>query len=169
MSHIEQIRFVESVKNQFPKNFTSCKVLEVGSLDINGSVRQCFIDCEYVGVDLQPGKGVDLVGPVHTLLLGKYDTVISCECFEHDKYWKETFQKMYDSSRFLVLFSCATTGRSEHGTTRTSPQDSPFTNDYYMNLTAQDFINAFDLDKMFSKYEFSSCERPADLYFWGIK
>ena len=169
MSHPEQTRFVQSVKDKFPEYFFDKSVLEVGSLNINGTVRDLFKDCLYTGVDLAPGKGVDLVGPVHTLELDKFDTVISCECFEHDKYWKETFQKMYDVCTGLVVFSCATEGRSEHGTTRTSPQDSPFTNDYYMNLTAQDFINAFELDKMFKKYEFSSCERPADLYFWGIK
>jgi hypothetical protein len=169
MSHAEQTRFVQSVKDKFPEFFFDKKVLEVGSLNINGTVRDLFKDCLYTGVDLASGKGVDLVGPVHTLELGKFDTVISCECFEHDKHWKETFQKMYDVCTGLVVFSCATTGRSEHGTTRTNPQDSPFTNDYYMNLTAQDFINVFELDKMFKKYEFSSCERPADLYFWGIK
>jgi hypothetical protein len=66
--------------------------------------------------------------------------------------------------------SCATTGRPEHGTKRTSPQDAPLIEwDYYKNLTEEDFREAFDLDKMFSKYEFSTNSQPYDLYFYGIK
>jgi hypothetical protein len=78
---------------------------------------------------------------------------------------------MYDLTRHegLVIFSCATTGRPEHGTTRTSPADAPFTNDYYRNLTAEDFEGAFDLSVVFSEYEFQTCQWPADLYFYGVK
>ena len=169
MSHQSQLDFVKSVKDTFPYSFRDCKVLEIGSLDINGSVRQFFDNCDYVGIDLFPGKGVDIVGAAHTLELDKYDTVISCECFDHDNHWKETFRKMYYSAKCLVIFSCATTGRQEHGTTATSPADSPFTNDYYKNLTEQDFREEFDFDDMFSKYQFSVNQRPEDLYFWGLK
>jgi hypothetical protein len=73
----------------------------------------------------------------------------------------------------VFLFSCATTGRPEHGTRRTSPQDSPFTseieNDYYMNLTEQDVRKEIDIEKYFSQYEFIAREIwPQDLYFWGL-
>ena len=171
MSHQSQLDFVKSVKEMFPYSFKDAKVLEVGSLDINGSVRQFFNKCDYVGVDLAEGNGVDLVGRIHLLPLvnNSFDTVISCECFEHDKHWKETFETMWKVARCLVIFSCATTGRQEHGTTATSPADSPFTNDYYRNLTEDDFRGAFNLDKMFSKYHFSVNQRPEDLYFWGLK
>jgi hypothetical protein len=73
----------------------------------------------------------------------------------------------------LVFMSCATTGRREHGTTRTSPQDSPLTVgkgwDYYKNLTAEDFTQNFALDKMFLTYEFELGIYFPDLYFYGIK
>ena len=72
----------------------------------------------------------------------------------------------------LVIFTCATVGRREHGTTRTTPADSPFTVskgwDYYRNLTADDFAH-LDLDSMFTEYEFSTNEVTHDLYFWGLK
>jgi len=66
--------------------------LEVGSLDINGSVRIVFERCDYLGVDLGEGKGVDLVCPGHLLEFpaSSFDTVISCQCFEHDVHWQET-------------------------------------------------------------------------------
>jgi hypothetical protein len=73
----------------------------------------------------------------------------------------------------LVFMSCATTGRAEHGTTRTSPQDSPLTTkkgwEYYKNLTEQDFRKNFDMDSMFSEYEFVVGAPHHDLYFYGIK
>jgi hypothetical protein len=70
----------------------------------------------------------------------------------------------------LVVFTCATEGRPEHGTTRTTPADSPFTLewDYYRNLTEQDF-RVLDLDRIFREYGFSVNENSKDLYFWGFK
>ena len=165
MSHHSQLDFVSRVKAKFPHAFNKTKVLEVGSLNINGTVRIFFDDCDYLGVDIGPGKDVDLVCPGHKLdiLPNTFDTTISCECFEHDKYWMLTFQKMYELTKYrgLVIFSCATTGRPEHGTTRTSPADAPFTNDYYRNLTEEDFVGAFDLGQMFDEYAFHTCPNPA--------
>jgi SAM-dependent methyltransferase len=171
VSHQAQIDFVSSVKAQFPEFFAGGRVLEIGSLNINGSVRDFFVNAEeYVGCDLGEGKGVDIVCAGHELPYadGHFDVAISCECFEHDRHWRKTFSKMVDLVRVggLVVFSCATTGRREHGTTRTSPADAPFTNDYYMNLEAGHFGL---LVKRFSRHEFSENQSPRDLYFWGIK
>jgi hypothetical protein len=69
--------------------------------------------------------------------------------------------------------TCATTGRPEHGTTRTSPYNSPLTVsigwDYYRNLTETDFRNELDIDNMFSTYKFELSNTHPDLYFYGIK
>jgi hypothetical protein len=65
--------------------------------------------------------------------------------------------------------TCATTGRDKHGTTRTSPKDSPFTTDYYMNITEEDFRQAVDVEKEFSMFAFETRQNPCDLYFYGIK
>ena len=170
MSHEQQLDFVQSVKDEFPEYFKGTKVLEVGSLNINGSVRQFFEPDQYIGCDLGEGDGVDIVCQGHELPYanGSFDVVISCECFEHDKHWEKTFQKMIDLVRKsgLVIFSCATIGRPEHGTTRTSPADAPFTNDYYRNLREEDFEQ---FKSSFDSYRFSQCLRPRDLYFWGLK
>jgi SAM-dependent methyltransferase len=170
MSHKQQLDFVQSVKDEFPEYFKGIKVLEVGSLNINGSVRQFFEPDQYIGCDLGEGAGVDIVCQGHELPYpdGSFDVVISCECFEHDQHWEKTFQKMIDLARKggLVIFSCATIGRPEHGTTRTSPADAPFTNDYYRNLREEDFEQ---FKSSFDSYRFSQCLRPRDLYFWGLK
>lgn len=64
-------------------------VLEVGSRNVNGGVRDLFGDCVYEGVDLEPGDGVDYVCDA-TLGLpeGPYDCVVSCEVFEHAERWE---------------------------------------------------------------------------------
>ena len=163
--------FVQRVKYANPDYFHNKKVLEVGSLDINGSVRQFFDKCIYIGCDLGEGKGVDVISRGHELKFDDnfFNTSISCECFEHDKFWKKTFENMVRMTSGLVVFTCATVGRKEHGTTATSPNDAPFTNDYYKNLVMSDFANSFDLDKMFKHHYFETNHESHDLYFYGIK
>lgn len=171
MAHSEQRDFVISVKNKFPESFNGAKVLEVGSLNINGTIRDLFADCHYVGIDLASGPNVDLVisGEEVGFADNFFDTVISCECFEHNPYWRETFDNMIRMSSSLVIMTCATTGRPEHGTSRTSSGESPFTADwnYYQNLTEKDFSHV-DFS-IFKEYKFSTNPEAHDLYFWGIK
>lgn len=169
MSHPSQMEFVQRVKGRFPQFFTKKKVLEIGSLDINGSVRQFFDDCGYIGVDLGKGKGVDIVARGEELVFpaSYFDVTISCECFEHNPEWVKTFNNMVRMTSGIVIMTCATTGRPEHGTRRTSPADAPFCGDYYQNLTEADIRDNCDMTR-FVQYEFSTNQNPADLYFWGL-
>lgn len=173
MSHPQQLAFVAGVQAMHPDAFTGCRVLEVGSLNINGTVRGLFTDCHYTGVDLAPGPGVDVVCPGQDLDYPARDftTVISTECFEHNPHWAATFANMHRMADQLVIVTCATTGRAEHGTSRTDTYSSPFTahTDYYRNLTADDFRAMFDLDGMFAHHEFTTDEQAHDLYFWGVR
>jgi len=176
MAHPQQAEFVAYCRLQYPQNFKDCKVLEVGSLNINGSIRTFFEDCQYIGVDLGEGKDVDLVARGEDLdfASNSFDTVASCECFEHNPEWVKTFENMHRMCKpgGLVFMSCATTGRPEHGTPRTTPADSPFTSltsEYYRNLTEDDFKDAFSLSTMFSKHHFFVQHQTHDLYFYGIK
>ena len=170
MSHQAQLDFVAGLKQRFPEYFRKGRVLEVGSLDINGSVRQFFEDCDYTGVDLGEGKGVDLVARGEELdyFDGNFTVCLSCECFEHNPEWAATLRNMIRMSSGLVFFSCATTGRPEHGTKRTSPKDAPFCEDYYRNLTEDDVRQVVDLSA-FKDYQFITNYTSHDLYFWGIK
>jgi SAM-dependent methyltransferase len=177
MAHTQQLTYISSIKEKFKNNFKNSTVLEIGSLNINGSIRQFFDNCNYIGIDVGPGKDVDIVceGQSYDAPSNSVDTVISCECFEHNPYWAETFFNMIRICRSdgIVIFTCATTGRKEHGTTRTSPADSPLTVgkgwDYYKNLVKEDFEGIADLNSLFSSFEFSSNSSSKDLYFWGIK
>lgn len=170
MSHPAQIEFVAALQNKFPDFFIRKNVLEVGSLNINGSIRQFFQQCNYVGVDLGAGRDVDVIAKGEDLSYadGSFDVVASCECFEHNPEWAKTFGNMVRMSCGLVFFSCATTGRAEHGTRRSNPHDAPFCGDYYRNLTEEDVQSECDLSA-FKQYEFSTNHDCHDLYFWGIK
>jgi hypothetical protein len=170
MSHQAQLDFVASLRFKFPEYFVGEYVLEIGSLNINGSIRPFFEKCTYVGVDLGEGADVDVVARGEDLTYedGAFDVVASCECFEHNPEWVATLKNMIRMASGLVFFSCATTGRKEHGTRRTSPQDAPFCGDYYANLTEEDVRQEIDLS-VFKRYEFSTNSDCHDLYFWGIK
>lgn len=176
MAHIEQKNFIKYVKNKYPDKFKNVRVLDIGSLDINGNNRFIFEDYEYIGLDIGVGPNVDIVCRGHEYNDEKlFDVIISTECFEHDEYWELTIKNAINllKSNGLFLFTCATIGRPEHGTRRTSPNDSPFTsqieNDYYMNLEEKDIREKIDIDLFFSNYEFKTNKEPYDLYFWGIK
>lgn len=66
-------------------------VLEVGSYDENGSVRNLFgAWANYTGIDMRDGPGVDVVTLAHDISFdpGYFDIVISTETLEHDsQFW----------------------------------------------------------------------------------
>lgn len=68
------------------------RVLDVGAQDVTGSLRQFAPGTmTYVGVDLSPGKGVDIVlDDPHRLPFndGSFDAVVTTSCYEHDTaFW----------------------------------------------------------------------------------
>jgi SAM-dependent methyltransferase len=175
MSHPQQLEFVKLVKERFPSFFVAKRVLEIGSLDVNGSVRPYFSDCDYVGIDVGPGPGVDIVCQGQEFEAPKFDVVISCNCFEHNPFWKETFENMLRLCKpgGIVITTCASLGFPEHGTTITAPRDSPLTLglgwDYYRNLTARDFRRAIKIGTQLSRWMFCSDLSFCDLFFVGFK
>lgn len=173
MAHKQQQDFVKKTKEKFPQAFKSQKVLEIGSLNVNGTVRIFFENCDYTGVDVGPGPDVDVVGNGEELDYadGMFDTTISTECFEHTPFWKEIFLNMVRMTRSngLIIFTCASTGRPEHGTRKTTPRDAPLLKtDYYKNLDENDFAS-IDLNYFFTDYKFEYNSESKDLYFYGIR
>ncbi len=68
MSHQAQLDFVAGLRHKFPEYFIRKSVLEIGSLNINGSIRPFFEQCTYVGVDLGEGADVDVVAAWESVL-----------------------------------------------------------------------------------------------------
>lgn len=177
MAHLEQKVFCNSVVNKYPNYFKNKNVLDVGSLDINGNNRYMFTDCNYIGIDLGEGRNVDVVceGQHYDAPDSSFDTIVSTECFEHDMYYDKTIYNIIRilKSDGMFIFTCATTGRKEHGTKRSNSCDAPLLKDdwadYYKNLTESDILEILDVKYIFKEYEFSVNENSKDLYFWGIK
>jgi len=175
MAHDAQRVFVEAVRERYPEHFTNAKVVEIGSLDINGTVRDFFTDPDYyVGVDVGPGPGVDIVDN-GALFPGRddwFDVSISTECFEHNPDWVETFKNMIRMTRQggLVILTFAGEGRPEHGTSRSDVGSSPLTVaagwEYYKNLMLE------DLEPHIPLYMGYSCfyePYAKDTYFVGMR
>ncbi|WP_295631264.1 methyltransferase domain-containing protein [Novosphingobium sp.] len=177
MAHVQQLKFVEMLANSLSSNFSDRKIIEIGSFDVNGGTRNFFGQSSYIGVDLVEGPGVDLVcdGEKVSEPSESFDLAISCECFEYNPHWQATLLNMHRMTKLggIVAFSCATTGRLEHGTTRTVAQDSPGTQsvgwDYYQNLTESDFRKALNFENLFSSFRFFRNKVSRDIYFVGIK
>ena len=178
--HTQSRDFTLFVKDIFANYFVNKRVLDVGSGDINGNNRFLFENCEYDGNDVIQANNVTIVSKTKDLLFSDntFDTIISTECFEHDPEYKESLKKIYKMLKpdGLFCFTCASTGRAEHGTRRTSPNDSYGTignledmNDYYKNLTIIDINEVLELNKLFSVWESYYNAESKDLYFVGIK
>jgi len=178
--HQQVIHFMEFVKKIFPNFFINKRVLDVGSGDINGNNRFLFENCEYDGNDVIEATNVTIISKTKDLPYANstFDTIISTECFEHDPEYKESFIKIYNMLKpdGLFCFSCASTGRHEHGTRRTSPNDSYGTIgnlndmvDYYKNLTEIDLNEVLPLNKLFTVWDTYYNSETKDLYFAGIK
>jgi len=179
MSHADQKIFCAKIKNRFPEFFNKVRVLDIGSLDINGNNRVYFDESDYIGIDLGKGRNVDMVCKAHEFPVTqeKFDVVISTECFEHDMFLEKTILHVTKLLRSggLFLFTCATGKRREHGTINTSRYDSPFTFDmkdgwesYYKNVSEEMIRNIIDVDNTFITHEFNIARGGTDLQFWGI-
>lgn len=177
MAHPQQHNFCKQVKNIFPQFFTNSKVLEIGSLNINGTIKTLFENCDYLGIDVGPGPNVDLVCEGHKLDKPDqyFDVVCTTEALEHDMHIKQTILNSIRMLRKggLYFFTCAGYGRPEHGTPRTDAYSSPNTcaipewANYYENVTASTLTNILNIEETFSRYVLQYA--PLDLYFWGIK
>jgi SAM-dependent methyltransferase len=177
VSHPEQLGFFRLCVNANRGLVAESRVLEIGSFDVNGSIRALFESAsEYCGVDLVPGPGVDRVSFGHELADadGSWDMTLSAECFEHDPHWRATLANMVRLTRAggLVLVSCASRGRVEHGTRRTAAADSPGTQfaglDYYANVTEEQ-LRQLPLDSWFDDFRLWYNPTSCDLYLAAVR
>jgi len=179
MAHLEMKAFCNDVKALHPKHFDNVKVLDIGSLDINGNNKVLFTNSDYTGLDIAEGKNVDVVSIAHEFKTKeKYDVVCSTECLEHDIHWQKTLKKMVQLTRKggLMFLTCATTGRIEHGTINAHPDTSPNTiaqggewATYYKNLTKEEIDLVLKSGTNFKDFDYIVNGQANDLYFWGIK
>jgi len=94
MCHVSCIVF--GVRNLTREEVKGKRIIEVGSRDVNGSLRpilESWKPMQYVGVDIQRGRGVDRICRAESLVeaLGKetFDIVIATELLEHVRDWRK--------------------------------------------------------------------------------
>lgn len=92
MCHPSVLTWASSLPAELAAGKTVC---EVGSYDVNGSVRpilETHGPVSYLGVDQSAGPGVDLVADVAALpgmFPDGFDTVVTTEMLEHVEDWRE--------------------------------------------------------------------------------
>jgi SAM-dependent methyltransferase len=150
MAHKEQLDFFSTILESGILKGKQLRILEIGSLDINGTTRQLcghLSISEYIGLDLGAGPGVDVIRSGHEYLSDshdQFDLILSAECLEHNPFWRETIENSIRllKPQGLLIFSWATTGRAEHGTHANSPESAPFIvqdfDNYYRNISRRD-------------------------------
>ena len=98
----------------------ACKapVLDIGSYNVNGAVRDLFPGMPYVGMDMQPGPGVDVVASSHNIpyVSGSYGTVVCLEMLEHDSNPFRTMEEIHRvaESGALIMLSSRGIGFKKH-------------------------------------------------------
>lgn len=117
------------------------RVLEVGSLDVNGSVRgiaTAFEPAEYIGVDMRSGPKVDRVCDATELVVTfgaeRFDVVLSTEMLEHAEDWRSAVSNMKRvlTPGGLLLITTRSPGFPQHD----HPGD-------YWRFTRQDALEIF--------------------------
>ena len=117
--HRNNILWLDDLKRSYPGVFSGSTVLELGSRDINGTIRGHFEGGTYVGVDNVDGPGVDVVGNAQETDFSKesFDAIVSFSMFEHDPLWKETIthNTPFLRSGGMAFLSFGAEGNIEHG------------------------------------------------------
>ena len=175
MAHPEQQKFFEQLAILFPDHFIdNVNVLEIGSQDINGTVRDYFQpETNYLGLDLGIAKGVDWTIPGELIELPDQwaRVCISTECFEHAATWPQILLNMIriTQENGLLILSIAGHGRAGHGTLDSDLESSPWTTSYYKNLGPDDITEKIRLGHYFKRHGFQVNSEAGDTYFWGIR
>lgn len=181
MAHPQQQEFCKKISQKFPKYFNGKKVLDIGSLDINGNNRFFLTDCNYIGLDVGEGSNVDVVQVAHLYDAPdeQFDLIISTEVFEHDMFYEKSIQNIIRMLKpgGAFIFTCASTGRPEHGTRRSDGSwaaplllaVSEEWSDYYKNLVEEDIRKIPGFNQAFPDGIFEYNPNPGDLYFFGVK
>lgn len=111
-------------KNLIHEEINGKKVIEIGSRDVNGTIRpkiELYGPSEYVGVDIEKGPGVDKIcygeDLVETFGKESFDVIISTEVLEHVKNWKKVISNIKNicKSNGIIIITTRSYGFPYHG------------------------------------------------------
>ena len=86
--HQSSLRHVEDLLSRYA--IRAGILADIGSMDVNGTYRHLFPGWRYIGVDMEPGPGVDIVARKpyrYPLASESVDLVICGQAFEHMEYF----------------------------------------------------------------------------------
>ena len=93
-------------------------VVDIGSCDVNGSYRSLFPGSRYIGIDMEPGPGVDRVATRpyrYPVASNSTDLVISGQVFEHiEFFWLAWLEMSRIVRRGGLIFLLAPSRGPEH-------------------------------------------------------
>lgn len=133
--HAEAFAYIATQARKFGP-FAS--VLEMGSRDINGSIRAVLPAPHYVGIDTVDGKGVDVVGDATTWTdPHRFDLVACAEVLEHvpnpEAFFAAAWRQLTAGGR--IMFTMATDPRAPHSAADGGPLRG---GEYYANVSEED-------------------------------
>jgi hypothetical protein len=115
-------------------------VVEIGSRDINGGIRDLFCAphfVEYIGIDALPGDRVDVVARGESFRTGyEYDCVVCCEVLEHTNAAFEIIANVADKLLRIggvFIMTCAGPNRPPHSAIDEEPIRP---HEFYRNVDA---------------------------------
>lgn len=142
------------------------KCLDVGGRRINTDTRDLLPRATWVGLDICPGPGVDIVADAASWEPDQqYMFVQSTELFEHTPDWRailDTCRRALAPGGYFLV-TCASTGRAPHGaegTMRVPPGQ------HYENIPLDQL--RFELRHHFECHYANYRYPPGDAYGWGI-
>ncbi|HWH31204.1 MAG TPA: methyltransferase domain-containing protein [Egibacteraceae bacterium] len=143
--HGQVIDFVSSCPREF------ATVVEIGSRDINGTVRGLFTAESYTGIDLYEGPGVDVVGDCLDWSPPEpVDAVVCCEVLEHAPDAEGIVRRAHEWLRpgGTLILTCATDPRSAHSGISEQPWKP---GEFYRNVKPDDmrsWLDGFDVRRL---------------------
>ena len=159
--HPEAYRFIAETIGQ------PGSVLELGSLDINGSPRLLVPQADYWGIDKQAGRGVnELADAAEWRSDMRFDLVICAEVLEHTSLGPEILATAQDhlnpGGRLIV--TCATHGREPHSAV---DGGSVRADEHYENVDPRTFLLEVALAG-FRPVRFETHHDRGDLYLLAV-
>lgn len=137
--HEAAYRFVAAVVES--ERLSRLRVLEIGSYNVNGSIRPLFADStHYVGIDRRPGRDVDIVAEASEFDgAGEFDVAISMEAMEHTPRPRDILEcagRAIKRGGILIL-TCASPVRAPHACNG-GPVVPP--NEHYRGIDPNDLL-----------------------------
>ncbi len=117
-------------------------VLEIGSRNVNGSIRRLFAGRRYIGSDIAPGDGVDVVASGAEVVVAEpVAVVVTTETLEHtveaEAICRNAYRLLKPGGVFIV--TCAGVERAPHSAVDGGPLRP---GEFYANVTEDD-LNAW--------------------------